>query len=496
MVATTGAMALIGVAAHPVSVQCHKGNSLPGLRVIGLPGAAVRESSHRVRAACAAIGHPVGTLTLTVNLAPAALPKAGSGFDLPIALAVLAEVGILPADAVERIISFGELALDGRVRPVPGVLPVARETRDRGQRLLVAERAAPEARLIDGLDVIPIRSLQEAIEILRGETSPRPVTPADAAPAESELDLRDVRGQPLARRALEIAATGQHHLLMAGPPGCGKSLLARRLPSILPRLDVEAALEVAAIHSVAGTRAPDAPLSRRPPFGDPGPGVTLAGLVGGGAGLPRPGAMSLAHHGVLFIDELLEHPRMVLDALRQPLETGQVCLTRAAGVVRYPASVLMVAATNPCPCGHLGDSRRACRCRPDQIERYRGRLSGPLLDRIDIQIELEPVDEDALIGEPDGEPSAEVAARVLRARGRPGGPAAHLPVSQLRAQTNPRALRSLARAVTGLRLSARSFDRCLRVARTIADLDAAETVEQSHVDEAVAYRLTPVLGAA
>lgn len=499
MLATIGTVALVGLEAHRVRLECSNTNGLPATRLVGLPDTAVRESADRVRSAVQRSGYQWPPSRVVVNLAPAGLPKRGAGFDLPIALAVLAASGQIDRSALDRTWALGELGLDGTTRPVPGVLPVARAAARDGVRLIVPGRAAVEAALIEGLEVVPVDDLREAVEVLRGERRPRDAE--DPAPVLRELegDLADVRGQAVARRALELAATGGHHLLLAGPPGCGKSMIAQRLPSILPPLTIDQALEVATIHSVAGQRAPDEPLSLRPPFRAPHHSTSAAGLVGGGSGIASPGELSLAHQGVLFVDELLEVPRWVLDALRQPLESGTVTIVRSRASVRYPARVLLVAATNPCPCGHLTDPARACRCRPDQVERYRSRLSGPLLDRIDLQVEVAPVDRERLLGPPDGDDSATVAARVAVARavaadrwgeGRLNRDA---PPEELRDAADGAALRSLGRAVDGLGLSARAFERCLRVARTVADLEGAELVGPEHVEEAVAYRLAPAV---
>jgi magnesium chelatase family protein len=491
--AVVNSVALVGLEPVPVRVECVSGQGLPGLRLVGLPDAAVREAEDRIRTAIERAGLDWPKSKVVANLAPADLPKVGTRFDLPLAIAVLVATKQLPPSG--GLWAVGEVGLDGTVRPVPGTLPTAAGARDHGaRRLLVAAAAAGEAALVDGLEVAPVDDLAEAVRILRGG----PValaTPAASATATDGADLRDVRGQVVARRTLELAAAGEHHLLLAGPPGCGKTMLARRLPGILPPLDLDAALEVAAIHSVAGERDPDDALCLTPPLREPHHTMSSAGLIGGGSGVPRPGELSLAHRGVLLLDELLETPRWVLDALREPLERGEVRLTRARARVRYPARVLLVAATNPCPCGNLGHPTRACTCRPDRIERYRARLSGPLLDRIDLQVELQPVDHDQLVGPPDGESSEAVAARVAAARRRaeqrwgPGVRNREASAAQLRAAAEPRALRTLARAVEGLGLSARAFDRCLRVARTAADLADVSLVEVEHVEEALAYRL-------
>ncbi|MDX1621374.1 MAG: YifB family Mg chelatase-like AAA ATPase [Nitriliruptorales bacterium] len=498
MLATIGSVALVGLEPYRVRVECSAGGGLPGFKVVGLPDTAVREASHRVSSAIKRTKDldAIGESSIVLNLAPAALRKTGSGYDLPMALTALAATGQLDVELLDRVYAFGELGLDGRTRDVPGVLPVANAVRKfGGERLFVPRRSAVEASLVEGIRIVPVGDLEEAVEVLKGERAVRDVDPVTREIEESPPDLLDVRGQQVARRALEIAAAGGHHVLMVGPPGCGKSMLAHRLPSILPRLELDAALEVASIHSIAGSRAPDAPLSTVPPVEEPHHSASTAGLIGGGAGIPRPGAVSLAHRGVLFLDELLEVPRNVLDALREPLESGRITITRAEAQVRYPARVLLVAATNPCPCGFLGASGRACRCRPDQIARYRSRLSGPLLDRIDLQIELRPVERDRLIGPPDGEPSELVAKRVLAAREvaaerwGSGRLVRDASPEEVRATCEPGVVERLARAMDRMGMSARGFDRSLRVARTIADLAGDGTVRREHVDEAVAYRL-------
>jgi magnesium chelatase family protein len=499
-VAAVHAVALVGLDPRPVRVEAACSPGLPVTRLIGLPDSAVRESADRVRTGAARSGLSWPQDRVVVNLAPADLPKAGTGFDLAIAVAVLAASGQVPGSALDGLWAVGEVGLDGTVRSVPGVLPVAAGARQHGAgTLLVPDAAGPEAALVEGLRVVPIRDLSEVVAVLRGDAPARRALPApqvDGAPAE---DLRDVRGQAVARRAVELAAAGGHHLLLAGPPGCGKTMLARRLHGLLPPLDVGSALEVAAVRSLAGERRPDEPLSLTPPMREPHHTVSGAGLIGGGSGVPRPGELALANHGVLLLDELLETPRWVLDALRQPLERGEVVITRARATVRYPAAVLLVAATNPCPCGHLGSPTRACSCRPDRVERYRARLSGPLLDRLDVQVELRPVDRDRLVGPPDGEDTATVATRVLAARAAaadrwgPGRLVAGAPPELVRRTATPAALRGLARAIDQLGLSARGFDRCLRVARTAADLAGVDRVEVDHVDEAVAFRLPDVV---
>lgn len=498
MVAVVGAVALLGLDARRVRVECVLGGGLPGVRLVGLPDTAVREATERIRSAVERSGLDWPQRRVVVNLAPAALPKSGSGFDLALALAVVAATGQLPDASLDGVWALGELGLDGAARAVAGALPVAAAVRRfGGRRLVAAERAAVEAGMVDGLEVVPVADLAEAVAVLRGRRPPRSPTRPPMPERVAGPDLAEVRGQQVARRAMEISAAGGHHLLLAGPPGCGKTMLAQRLPGILPPLPVAGALEVASIHSVAGVRAPDAPLSRTAPFRAPHHTTSLAGLVGGGSGIPRPGELSLAHLGVLFLDELLETPRHILDALRQPLESGVVTLVRSRAAVRYPARVLLVAATNPCPCGRFGSDRAPCRCRPDQVERYRARLSGPLLDRIDLQVEMTPVPPTRLLGLPGGEPSHGVAGRVAAAREHAadrwgaGRLVRDATTAQVRATASQAAMRALGRAVEGLGLSARGFDRTLRVARTVADLAGATSIGRDHVEEAAAYRLAP-----
>ena len=494
--ATVLSRAQNGLAAELVQVEVHLAPGLPGLSIVGLPEAAVRESRDRVKAAIASCGYPFpANRRITVNLAPADLPKDGARFDLPIALGVLAASGQLPEGRLDGLEVIGELSLSGEVRAVRGALPAALQALQAGHALLLPEANLAEAGLVAGARLHATGHLSALVAALHaGPLSPAVAPPREAASAAHPPDLADVRGQYQARRALEVAAAGGHSLLMIGPPGAGKSMLARRLPGLLPPLDAAESLEVAAVASVAGT-GPDPAHWGMPPFRAPHHTASGVALVGGSS-QPRPGEITLAHRGILFLDELPEFDRAVLEVLREPLETGQITVSRAARQADFPAAFQLVAAMNPCPCGYLGDETGRCRCTPDQIARYRGRISGPLLDRIDLQLVVPRVDAGALLDPAGtrGEDSATVRARVIACRARQtrrqGKPNARLTVPEVEARCRPDAAGTalLQAAMQRLRLSARAGHRCLKVARTLADLEGTEQVGSAHLAEALGYR--------
>ncbi len=498
MVARVYTVAFEGVEARLVEVQCAVSAGLPAFAVVGLPDKAVSEARERLRAALTSMGIALPARRITVNLSPADLPKEGSHFDLPIALALMAALGVVPADAAEGCVALGELSLDGSLVGVAGALPAAMAAAEAGRALLCPRVCGPEAAWVGDTQVLAAENLAAVVQHFNGRAPLAPAEPGEITRPPALRDLADVKGQERAKRALEIAAAGRHHLLMVGAPGAGKSMLAARLPGILPPLSPAEALETSMVHSLAGLLN-EGGISRIRPFREPHHTASIAAIAGGGRGA-KPGEISLAHNGVLFMDELPEFARAVLETLRQPIETGEVVVARANAHTRYPCRFLLVAAANPCRCGHLADPARACARVPQCGEDYLGRISGPLMDRFDLRIEVPPVAYTDLDLPAPAEGSAEVAARVAAARAvqtarfegvagvRVNAEAEGALLEQIATpDAEGRAL--LAQVAERFGLSARGYHRVLRVARTIADLEGSAGVESRHIGEAVSFRL-------